>query len=681
MTNRSVSAGARHGAVLLLVLLAAACGPKRIEIDGVELGPEDAADYLYKEGVEARAQGNLPTARGRFLEILSDFEGTKRVPDALFELAAVVRQQEGCDAARAYYEKFVLKHSTHGKVGAARDALSRCAEEHESSAAEKELLERFESTKDGSERARVAREAAVTAGSGPTRLEWLMKARQSDPSKANELEVEIRELVDQGLAAEELGALGDDLADAFPKDLILYKLGKILLHTRKYSAAQTTFAKLIEKFPKGKEAKDARTLLDALTARSNLEPTTIGVLLPLSGKWKGYGQNGVDASRLAVGDLEDKPDKRVKIVVKDTKGDPIDAARAVEELVAKDGAIMIVGAIFRKEALGAANKAQELGVPFITVSAQEDLTQLGAYVFRSGLTDAAQVDALVQYVMDVLGMKTFGILHPRHPYGEAMRDLFWSRVEARKGLVRAVESYGDRETTLTGPVKDLVGRSNLEGRSDFHQALAACDKQPDATRKARCRDRVEQDIKPLIDFEGLFIPDYPDTLVLIAPALAAEDVVVETNPRYLEKIEKTMGRKVKPVRLLGASGWNYKTLPEKAGRYVENAMFSDAFFMNADHEETKRFVSAFQKSFKREPTSEDAMMFDTVRLAKHVILTFAPKSREDARQAIRAVHDFPGVTGKLSFRASNEVARDVRILYIENGNIREASVPSEKAPK
>ncbi len=668
--------------VACALLSLGACGPRRIEIDGVEMGPEDASQYLYRQGKEALEAGKLSTARGRFLEILSDFEGTKRVPDATYDLAVVVRLQEGCAEARGYFEKFVVSYPGHARIGEAQDALTRCAEEREASQAEKELLSKFGEAKDPSERTRLAREGAEAAkakGSGAAQLEWLMKARAEGNTPG--IDDEIRALVDSGLTADELGALSEDLPDGFPKDIITYKLGRLLLHTRKFSAAAMVLEKLIERFPKSKETKQAKELLELVRGRDNLEPTTIGVLLPLSGKWKGYGQNGMDAAKLAIGELEDKPDKRVKLAVRDTKGDPIEAARAVEELITKEGAIVIVGAMFRKEAIGAATKAQALGVPFITVSAQEDITGFGPYVFRSGLTDAAQVEALVEYVIDVLGMKTFGILHPRHPYGEAMRDLFWEKIEAKKGEIRAVESYGDRETTLTGPVKDLVGRSNLEGRSDFRQALGECEKQPDAVRKSRCRDRVQQDIKPLIDFDGLFIPDYPDKLVLIAPALAAEDVVVETNPRYLDKIEKTMGRKVKPVRFLGASGWNFQALPEKAGRYVENALFTDGFFAHADHEDTKRFVTAFQKAFKREPTTEEAMMFDTVRLAKHVILTFAPKSREELRQSLRALHDFPGVTGKLSFRAGNEIKRDVRLLQIENGVIRESPPPSEKSQK
>src|SRR6185503_4752339 len=96
-------------------------------------------------------------------------------------------------------------------------------------------------------------------------------------------------------------------------------------------------------------------------------------------------------------------------------------------------------------------------------------------------------------------------------------------------------------------------------------------------------------------------------LALIAPALAFEDIIVEKDPRYLRKIEKTLGRKITPVTLMGASGWNSPKLPEKAGRYVENALFTDAFFAGQDSKEVQSFVTEFRKAFQRTPGLPEAL--------------------------------------------------------------------------
>lgn len=79
-----------------------------------------------------------------------------------------------------------------------------------------------------------------------------------------------------------------------------------------------------------------------------------------------------------------------------------------------------------------------------------------------------------------------------------------------------MQSYAAEETTFTDSVKSLVGRDVMELRSDYHLALQECAKQPDSFRWARCQRNVVQDLKPIIDFDGLFIPYYPRSLALIA---------------------------------------------------------------------------------------------------------------------------------------------------------------------
>jgi ABC-type branched-subunit amino acid transport system substrate-binding protein len=331
--------------------------------------------------------------------------------------------------------------------------------------------------------------------------------------------------------------------------------------------------------------------------------------------------------------------------------------------------------MFTNETEPAAYKAQELGIPLLTMSAADSIGNVGPYVFRNGLTNAAQMSALVHYAMDIAGMKTFAILYPRHPYGEELMHFFWDEVDKRKGEIRGVESYATEATTFAEQVKSLVARDVLGLRSDYKKAIEECDKQPDNYRKARCKEKATADLKPLVDFDGLFIPDYPKTISMISAALAFEDIIVETDPKHLRKIEQTLGRKVKPVTLLGASGWNSTELPEKAERNVENAVFTDAFFASSDDKQTALFVSEYQKRYKRTPSIVEALAYDSARIIKQVLEKDAPSTREAMREAIRKVADFRGVTGKTSFAKATDAEKEIRILMIKNGKIEEVDLP------
>jgi ABC-type branched-subunit amino acid transport system substrate-binding protein len=397
---------------------------------------------------------------------------------------------------------------------------------------------------------------------------------------------------------------------------------------------------------------------------------TIGVLLPLSGKLKAYGEGAKDVARLASGELDKKPDRRIRIVVRDTKGEAEGAAKAVEDLVSSEGAIALIGPLFRSEAKAAAEKAHDLGVPLIALTADRQVTSAGAYVFHAGVSPEDETDALVSYAMDELGLKSFAVLHPRIEYGERMLKLFRERVEHRGGTVRRVESYGAEDTTFTEPLQRLAGRAALAHREDYRQAIAECKNQRDTYRQARCEREARENAPPIIDFEGLFIPDSHQKIALIAPAVASEDIIVERDREALDRIEKTLGRKVQPITLLGTSVWNSPDLPRKAGRSVENAIFPDAFFESANDAPTRELVARFRRHFSRRPELQDALIYDAIRFVRTVLDAEHPETTGDLSDAMQRAAPFQGATGEISFRDGTNAHRTLRILTIKNQGIR-----------
>ena len=259
--------------------------------------------------------------------------------------------------------------------------------------------------------------------------------------------------------------------------------------------------------------------------------------------------------------------------------------------------VAILGPLFRSESLAVAAQAQRLGVPFVAINPFESIGNYGSWVFQNSITNRAQAQAIVEYAMSVRKLRRFAILYPQHPYGEEYLQLFWDEVERRGGEIRGVESYPSGATTFSGPIKNLVARSSPDKRSDYAAAIRKCDsKKSDSYRYARCKDDALKSMKPLIDFDGLFIADYAGTIRLIAAALAAEDIIVETDEDRLRVIERTLGRKVDPVTLLGANGWNQRKITQSTGRTVENALFSAGFFDMAEDQDTACFRPRIPKS-------------------------------------------------------------------------------------
>src|ERR1019366_2020614 len=107
----------------------------------------------------------------------------------------------------------------------------------------------------------------------------------------------------------------------------------------------------------------------------------------------------------------------------------------------REGAIAIIGPIGLAEGPAAAVRAQQLGIPMISLSRAEGLTAIGPYIFRDMLTNSAQAHAVADYAMKKLGAHTFGVLQPDSNYGDELVRYFWDTLDANGGEVRAFERY------------------------------------------------------------------------------------------------------------------------------------------------------------------------------------------------------------------------------------------------
>lgn len=661
------------------------------------MSQDEAAALVYRQGAEAEAEGDLQSAKARYRDVLGDYGGSKSEPDALSGLGLILFNEGGCAPSRLYLQKLAVEYPGHARAAQAKQILNECPPVAGSTTAAgststdsgryASFEARFDQAGTAAEKREVASQAAdaaMAADDGAAAVRWLLRVRAQEPSPAQKqaVEAEIQEVIEHRTSFVDVRRLIESLPSGdFPNELLTYKLGRVQFHVRDYNGAQETLQGYLRAHPAGPYAHGAQRLLDQVAAMSVVRPRAIGVLLPLSGRHRSYGELALQTIKLALGVGKNNQGSGLELVIKDTKSDEVVAAQMAESLILDDKVLAILGPIFSYAAIPAARTAQQLATPILSISTADELPELGPYVFRNALTNRDQIEALVDYAMTVQGLKTFAILHPRHPYGEEMLQLFWDAVDARKGEIRGVESYDVGDTTFTWQVKRLVARDQLKLRYDFRKAEQECNKQPDSYRKARCKDEVKKNLKPIVDFDGLFIPDYPRAIPMVTAALAFEDIIVETDPRRLRIIEKTLGRKVKPVTLMGGSGWNSDQVPERSERNVENAIFPDGFFAGADNKLVAEFVNAYDKAYHRTPRMyPEALFWDSARLLAHVVKTRAPATREDLRAALVAVRDFPGVAGAMTFGGANDATRPVRILTIVDGRIQEVPDPDAPVP-
>jgi ABC-type branched-subunit amino acid transport system substrate-binding protein len=679
--------------LLLLLLSLAACPKRVVMVNGQEMPVAEADDAVRRELDAIRAESrSLPPvdAADRLVAFARRYPGVPSAADALHEAARLYldakQPARAADALQALLTDHPLyPRATEAKydlavadlaLGRPLDALATLTSVYPQLPAE--LKPRA---------AAQAAAAAEAAGAMPDAVRWMSAIADSTQGEARaEALRRAADAVDR-LAFLDVAKLKEELPpDAPVQQALTMKLARIQLHLRDYARAAELAREVFLRWPDGPYAADARAVVERIAKLTFVRPNVIGVAVPLSGQYKPWGEAILRGVGIA---LEGTPG--VKLVVRDTRGEPDGAAAALEALALDEGAIVVVGGVTLAEAERAAATAEELQLPFVSLSRQEGITAAGPHVFQNMLLASAQAKALADFAMGRRGMKRFAIVYPQVPYGVELANAFWDEVEARGGEIRGAETYAADRTTFTPLVKDLVGKLYLDERSDFRdQVRQIGEREKDPFRRRKAVEKARDALDPVIDFQAIFIPDFARNVKLVAPALAVEDVVTQTClPEEVARIRRSTGRKdLEAVQLLGANTWGgddtlFDTSPGAPGRHIRCAIFVDGFFAGSARPATKAFVDAFAKKYPqvKAPSILEASAHDAIRMARDLIVDRRVQTREDLRDGLAAARGFKGATGDLSFGPDRTPQKELFYLFVDPAaGLRELTREELSAP-
>jgi len=665
-------------AAAALALLAGACtaeraaGPARPALPPpVEARPSaEAAREVARLRAAAPAMGPDRAAEA-WEQLARRYPNAAESADALWEAATLRRGARQHDLAARDLGEIIGRYPLSPLVPRAR--LEYGLAELEAGRPDEGMLTLDALWKDAppERRADLAARIAAAAETGrawPIAARWWAEVAQASPGPEGERALaRAVEIVDARLGRLQIARLAEELPASSPlAPAASMKLAKIQQHIGETDLAERTIREQLDRWPQGPYAAEARAMLERIQRRGRSDPRLVGVAVPLSGKFKAWGEAIVQGVALAIPE-----GSGFRVATRDTRGEADGAVEAIR-LLAADGAVAVIGAVTNAEGPRGAATAQELGVPLLSLSKVEGVTGIGPYVFRVMLTASAQAAALAEFAVARRGIRRFAVLYPDIPYGTELMGAFWDEVEARGGEFRGAGSYEADRTTFGPLVKDLVGKLHLDERPDWAEAQKEALKGiTDPYRRSKALEKARKELPPVVDFEAIFVPDFARNVTLLAPALAVEDVVTTCDPRELERIRKVTPWEVRPVQLLGGNGWDDPALFEKAGRYVECAVFVDGFFPASGRPATKAFVQAFQERNGRPPSILEASAYDAGRM----VVTAVEKGRADGRDAVRShlagLRDFPGATGDIAFDARGEPVRQLFFLTVDRSGVRE----------
>jgi ABC-type branched-subunit amino acid transport system substrate-binding protein len=672
-------AALRPAAAVALLVALSAC-PKRVVVNGQEMAPAQANDQGRADLEEVRAanRGAFPAQRADRLEAFArKYRDVDISAEALHE--AALARREARDPARAAQDLQTLlaEHPLYPRAVEAKYLLAVTDLElpgrrDDGLASLRSVYGKLPPDLKPEAAARGA-DASLAAGADADAVRWLSELARVAPERQRaDVLRRAADAVDR-LPFLDVAKLREELPrDAPVQEPLTMKLARIQLHLRDDARAAEAAREVYLRWPGGPYAAEAKALVDRISRLNFVRPDVIGVAVPLSGPYKRWGDAILQGIGVAL------EGSTVKLAVRDTRGEPDGAAQALQALALDEGAILVVGGVTNAEAERAAATAEELQLPFVSLSKQEGVTDAGPNVFQNMLTAHAQARALAEFAMARRGMRRFAIMYPSIPYGTELANAFWDEVEARGGEVRGAETYAADRTTFTPLVKDMVGKLFLDERTDWKdQQREIAEREKDSYRRRKALEKARDRLPPVLDFDAIFIPDFASNIRLIAPSLAVEDVVTQTcEPNEVERIKRTTNRPdLVPVQLLGANGWDDPSLfdmsPGGPGRAVRCAVFVDGFFAGSARPETKRFVEAYQKKYPGQtPTILEASAHDAARMGRQLIEQRA-QTRGALRDGLAGLKAFHGATGDITMGPRRTPEKDLFFLTVDAGGVRE----------
>ncbi|SHJ19450.1 amino acid/amide ABC transporter substrate-binding protein, HAAT family [Malonomonas rubra DSM 5091] len=395
--------------------------------------------------------------------------------------------------------------------------------------------------------------------------------------------------------------------------------------------------------------QEAEMLLQRSSMDSWFNRDSIGVLLPLSGRYASYGELVKRGLELAVRE-HNRTRLPVRLVYRDTAVEGVSTSQLVSSLTDDAKVMAIVGPLLGAGAEEAATRAQLEMVPLISLSQRAGLPQRGDFVFRDSLTAEQQIQSLVRYAIDTQHI-SFSVLRPENRLGEEMTRLFVDEVRRFGGEIVDIVSYPEEGTDFRKQIQSLLWE-------DYVVDIPPKPELPEFDEFGLPIEKKEEDKKepeeleyPLAPFHALFMPDYAERISVIAPQL------------------KFYG--IKDVTLLGINGWNAPELVERAGRFLDQAVFVDGFFSASSQPEVQRFVELYRQAYEEEPTILSAQAFDAANMLLLGMDDATVRNRDDLRQRLAALRGFRGVSGTVGFDAMGEAIKQPYLLGVKRRRIVE----------
>ncbi len=345
------------------------------------------------------------------------------------------------------------------------------------------------------------------------------------------------------------------------------------------------------------------------TKKLNSDEIIIGAIFPMTGAIATYGQESVNGIRMALKKINASGNlsQKIKLIVEDNKGEPVDSSNAVRKLINIDNVHAIIGSVASSNTLAGAPIAQQNKVPMLTpASTNAKVTMTGDYISRTCFTDDFQGVVMAKFAKETLNKsKAIIIVDNSSDYSKGLAKVFSAQFVKMGG-------------TLLGEINQFT---YTQKDTDFRSLL----------RKVK---RKKPDV--------IFLPGY------------------YTEAGLILKQAKQIGIN---VPFLGGDGWDSPKLQELAGPDAIKGNYISSHFSPDDKDPmVQEFVQEYIKTYKQKPGAMAALGYDGMLVLADALKRAGELNHQNIRDAISATAGFKGVTGNITIDSLRNATKSAVVL-------------------
>tara|TARA_Y100001970_G_scaffold42301_1_gene52677 strand:+ start:4202 stop:5356 length:1155 start_codon:yes stop_codon:yes gene_type:complete len=352
----------------------------------------------------------------------------------------------------------------------------------------------------------------------------------------------------------------------------------------------------------------------------------IGLLVPLTGENAKIGQQIVNATRLALKDIDSD---KLEIFPKDTKSEPNKTLRSAIELN-KLGINLVIGPVFYDNIIYL-DEVKDLTF----LSFTNKTLDLPKNVISTGINSTSQLNAIKKFIKTNEVKKTIFLIPNLNYDLEIKQGIKKSRVKTQKQYF-----YDITPTKLTKQIEKIT---NYEIRKqNLFDEITRLENSNDFNKEKKIKELEKKYTIGNVNFDSVIIADFDESLKSVITSLLYTDV----SPK--DKYFITFNQ------------WFDESL-------LSETALQPIYYPSVNKKNLEKFKQKFLKQFNENPNHLSLLSYDLVGLVYYLSLK---NDIAEIHKAFSAKNSFKGKIGIFDIE-DNKINHRLNFYKIENGSLKE----------